>query len=133
MIALHSPEGVLETGPPCSKRSSLSTDPGLPSPFTSATATANDEVPAPGLLIPALGIKVAVGVDPGAVITDEDPNGIAALAGVHAGDIINAVDDGRVKSPIELQAELSNRGGTKVRLHYLIRGLWQTETVIVLP
>ena len=83
--------------------------------------------------IDALGVMVAVGRSSGAEITDATPNGVAALAGLHAGDVINAVDGKSVKTPMELAAELSNRQpGDKVRLGYLIHGAWQTETVVLL-
>jgi S1-C subfamily serine protease len=70
----------------------------------------------------------------GAEITDEAPNGLAALAGIHSGDVINAVDGKLIKSPAELAAALSGlASGTKVRIGYLIQGQWQSETTIVLP
>ena len=83
--------------------------------------------------IPSLGIAAIIGSNPGAEITDEAPNGLAALAGIHVGDVINAVDGKPVRTPMELIAELTNRSvGDKIRLGVLIRGLWQTETVLVL-
>jgi S1-C subfamily serine protease len=58
----------------------------------------------------------------------------AALAGMHPGDVINAVDGKPIKTPMELAAELSNHPtGDKVRIGYMLHGQWQTETVIVLP
>jgi len=42
--------------------------------------------------ISTLGIMVAVGRNLGAEVTDEAPNSIAGLAGIHVGDVINAVD-----------------------------------------
>jgi S1-C subfamily serine protease len=66
-------------------------------------------------------------------VTGEAPNGIAALVGLHVGDVINAVDGKQVRTPMELAAELSNhKPGDKVRIGYLINGTWQTETVAVL-
>jgi membrane-associated protease RseP (regulator of RpoE activity) len=86
-----------------------------------------------GVNLPSLGVIVAIGRISGAQITDEAPNGLAALAGLHPGDVINAVDGKPVNTPMELAAELSNRpAGDNVRLGYLIRGTWQTETVILL-
>jgi hypothetical protein len=86
-----------------------------------------------GMLIPSLGIIAAVGNNPGAAITDEAPNGVAALAGMHPGDLINAVDGKPVNTPMELASELaSHASGDKVRLGFLIRGQWQTETVVLL-
>ena len=86
-----------------------------------------------GTLIPVLGITAVAGGGQGAEITDEAPNGVAALSGLHPGDVIDAVDGKPVKTPNELAAELSSRAvGDKVRLGYLRRGLWQLESVILL-
>ena len=85
------------------------------------------------MTIPSLGVNVAIGNNQGAEITDEAPNSVAALAGLHPGDVINAVDGKPVRTPMELAAELSGRAaGDKIRLGYLVRGQWQTETVILL-
>lgn len=84
--------------------------------------------------IPALGVMVGLGRNPGAEIAEESPNGVAALAGLHVEDVINSVDGKPIKTPMELAAELSTRvASDKVRLGYLIRGYWQTETAIVWP
>jgi serine protease Do len=81
----------------------------------------------------ALGVVVTLGRNQGAEITSEAPNGVAALAGLHPGDVIDSVDGKPVKTPIELAAELSGKpAGTKIRLGFLIRGEWETETVISL-
>lgn len=86
-----------------------------------------------GMKVDALGVMVAVGRSGGAEITDEAPNGAAALSGLHVGDVINFVDDQPVKTPTELLQDLSNRPvGDRVRLGYLIHGTWQTEAVILL-
>jgi S1-C subfamily serine protease len=83
--------------------------------------------------IDALGVMVTTGRSEGAEITEVAPNGVAALAGLHPGDVINAVDGKAVKTPMELAAELSNRAaGDKVRLGYSLHGQWQSETVLVL-
>jgi S1-C subfamily serine protease len=83
--------------------------------------------------IGALGIVAAVGEQQGAEISEVFPNGVAALAALHPGDVINAVDGKAVKTPMELAAELSNRKvGDKVRLGFSIRGQWQSETVLML-
>lgn len=97
-------------------------------------ASAAPRQPTPrGTLIPALGITAVAGSAQGAEITDEASNGVAALAGLHPGDVIDAVDGKPVKTPMELAAELSSRAvGDKVKLGYLIHGQWQTETVISL-
>jgi S1-C subfamily serine protease len=85
------------------------------------------------MLIPSLGITTAIGNNPGAEITDETPNGIASLAGIHVGDVINAVDGKPVKTPAELAAELaSHAAGDKIKIGFLIRGQWQSETVLLL-
>jgi hypothetical protein len=101
-----------------------------------STAAPRQSVPrasGAGTLIPSLGATVAIGSNPGAEITDEAPNGVAALAGLHPGDVINAVDGKPVKTPIELAAELANRpAGDKVKISFLIRGLWQKDTVLLL-
>jgi hypothetical protein len=86
-----------------------------------------------GMKIDTLGVNVAMGRNGGAEITDEAPSGVAALAGLHSGDVINAVDGKAVKTPMELAAELATRQShDKVLLGYLIHGQWQTETVVAL-
>jgi S1-C subfamily serine protease len=83
--------------------------------------------------IDVLGVMVKLGRSTGAEIAGEAPNGVAALAGLHPGDVINAVDGKTVRTPMELAAELANRpGGDKVRLGYLLRGEWQAERVVML-
>jgi S1-C subfamily serine protease len=83
--------------------------------------------------IGALGIGAAVGEQQGAEIVEVFPNGVAALAALHPGDVINAVDGKAVKTPMELAAELSSRkAGDKVRLGFSIREQWQSETVVTL-
>jgi serine protease Do len=83
--------------------------------------------------ISTLGIIAEVGTSQGAEIAEISPNGVAALAGLHPGDMINAVDGKPVKSPMELAAQLSGRPtGDKVRLGYLLHGQWQAETVVLL-
>lgn len=85
------------------------------------------------MAIPLLGVTVAVGSNPGAEITDEAPNGVAALANLHPGDVINAVDGKPVGTPMELAAELaSHAAGDKIKLGFMIRGQWQSETVLLL-
>lgn len=83
--------------------------------------------------IDALGAVVTTGRNEGVVIVTVAPNGLAALAGLHPGDVIHTVDGRQVKNPTELAAELSGRpSGDKVRLGFSIHGAWNTETVIVL-
>ena len=58
---------------------------------------------------------------------------MAALTGLHSGDVINRVDERPIRTPIELATELSKRvAGDKVRLGYLIRGQWESETIVTL-
>jgi membrane-associated protease RseP (regulator of RpoE activity) len=88
--------------------------------------------PGAGMKVPTLGVMVTLGANPGAEITDEAPNGVAALAGMRPGDVINAVDGKTISTPMELAAELANRpAGDKVRIGFLIRGQWQKETVLI--
>lgn len=90
--------------------------------------------PSSGMKISSLGIMVTLGANSGAEIADEAPNGIAALAGIHVGDVINAVDSKPVGTPMELAAELANHSaGEKIKLGVLIRGMWQTDHTIILP
>jgi membrane-associated protease RseP (regulator of RpoE activity) len=90
--------------------------------------------PTAGMKLAALGIMVSLGTNPGAEIIDEAPNSAASLAGIHVGDVINAVNGKPVGTPMELAAELANHSaGEKIRLGFLVRGQWQTETAIILP
>jgi hypothetical protein len=51
------------------------------------------------------------------------------LSGLHPNDVINSVHGKLVRTPVELTAGLSGKGqGQKIRLGYLVRGQWQTET-----
>jgi hypothetical protein len=102
----------------------ISTQPAHPSSRGSTAAT---------MRIRAIGIMASVGQQPGAVIAEIFPNGVAALAALHSGDIIVAVDGRPIKSPMGLAVELSSRkAGDQVRLSYLLHGQWQTETVVIL-
>jgi S1-C subfamily serine protease len=84
--------------------------------------------------IASLGLFVVARTDnTGAQITDVAPNGVAALAGLHPDDLINAVNGQQIKTPMELAAALSGiPPGSTVRLGYLIRGQWQAETSVIL-
>jgi hypothetical protein len=87
-----------------------------------------------GMSIAALGITVVLGRADGAEIIDVIPNSATALAGLHAGDVINAVDGKPIKTPMELSVELSSKAaGDKVHIGYMIGGQWQAETVIIMP
>ena len=83
--------------------------------------------------IPALGIYVVSRADnAGAQITEVAPHSIAAQAGLHPNDLINAVNGIQVKTPTELAAALSTVApGSNVRLGYMIRGQWQSETTVI--
>lgn len=86
-----------------------------------------------GMKISVLGVMVASGRNPGAEITNEAPNGVAALAGVRVGDVINTVDGKPVRTPMELAAELANHTtGDRIKIGFLIRGQWQSEAVLLL-
>lgn len=81
----------------------------------------------------SLGIKTQTTPHGGAEIVDIVFGGIADLAALQIGDVIVAVGGKRVRSPMELSAELSNLpAGSRVKLGYLRRGYWQSDTVIVL-
>jgi membrane-associated protease RseP (regulator of RpoE activity) len=100
---------------------------------TASPRQSNPMAPSAGMKVPALGVMVRVGANPGAEITDEAPNSVAALAGLHPGDVINAIDGKPVSTPMELAAALANRpADDKVRIGFLIRGQWQKETVLLL-
>jgi hypothetical protein len=110
---------------------SLSAPPYSESPEPVSTS-ARISTPA-RMKINALGIMAAVGQQQGAEIAEVFPNGVAALAALHRGDVINAVDGKPVKTPMELAAELTDRApGDKIRLGYLIHGQWQSETILLL-
>jgi len=55
-----------------------------------------------GTMIDALGVTVTLGRSSGAEIVTETPNGVAALAGLRPGDVINSVDGKPVRAPAEL-------------------------------
>ena len=108
----------------------------VPAPQPQPSAPPQPSIPhltGAGMKLDALGVKVTLGRSGGAEITDEPPDGVAALAGLHRGDVINTVDGKPVRNPMELATELANRqAGDKVRLGYMIHGEWQVETVVVL-
>jgi hypothetical protein len=107
-------------------------DQTAPTP-TSHSATPTPRATGPGMKIDVLGVMVTMGRSTGAEITSVAPNGVASMAGLHPGDVINTVDGKPVKTPMELAADLANRpAGDKVRLGYLLQGAWQAETVVLL-
>jgi hypothetical protein len=112
--------------PPPVRTPASAPQPSAPQPSTPHSTGA-------GMKLDALGVEVRLGRSAGAEITDEAPNGVAALAGLHPGDVINAVDGKPVGTPMDLAAELANRqAGDKVRLDYMIHGTWQTATFVLL-
>lgn len=86
-----------------------------------------------GLPISALGVVVAPRDNSGAEIREVASGSIAEMAGLASGDVINSVDGAKIRTPMELQAALTDRTpGTKIRVGYMVRGYWQSETVIIL-
>jgi Outer membrane protein beta-barrel domain/PDZ domain len=87
-----------------------------------------------GMQIASLGLFVVpLAENTGARITDVATNGAAALAGLHPDDLINSVNGTQVKTPVELAAALSGIApGSSVRLGYMIRGQWQSETTVII-
>lgn len=80
--------------------------------------------PGPGeSSIPFLGIVVGTSEQGGgAEILEIDPDGVAALAGLKIGDIINSVDGKRVRSMPALAAALGNRQlGSILHIGYMFR------------
>ncbi|HSS99022.1 MAG TPA: outer membrane beta-barrel protein [Terriglobales bacterium] len=83
-------------------------------------------------VVPALGVRVATYENGGAQIVEAAPGGVAALVGMRVGDVINALDGKTVKNAMELIAMLKDQApGTKIKLGYLVRATWQTETLII--
>lgn len=86
-----------------------------------------------GMIIPALGLRAVTTENGGAELVEVAPNGIAELAGLRVGDVINSMDGKPIHSVMELSAELSGKSpGTPVKLGYMIQGKWQSDAVAVL-
>lgn len=87
-------------------------------------------------LLPVRGLGVEVSSSRsglGAEVVQVVRGSVAELAGINIGDIINSVDGKSIRSPMELAAELSDRpAGSQAKVGFLVRGYWQTETVILL-
>lgn len=84
--------------------------------------------------IPGLGIQVLTHQGSGLRIAEVAAGSVAELAGLRVGDVVNSVEGKAVRSARELTGELSNRApGSKIKIGYLTRGYWQTETVLILP
>jgi len=99
----------------------------------SGSSQPNTSTRSAGVRIDALGVTVGLGRSGGAEITEVAAGGMAALTGLHSGDVINRVDERPIRTPNELATELAKRAaGDKLRLGYLIRGQWQSETIVTL-
>jgi len=86
-----------------------------------------------GMIVPALGLRAVASENGGALIIEVAPSGVAELAGLRIGDVINAIDGKPVRSVMELAAEISGRSsGTQVKLSYMVQGKWQSDTTVVL-
>jgi hypothetical protein len=83
-----------------------------------------------GLSIRPLGIVVGPQEFDGAKVLHIEPGSVAEMASLKVGDLIKAVDDKVVRTPMELAAELSDKVG-KVRIS-IQRGDFATETTILL-
>jgi predicted metalloprotease with PDZ domain len=90
---------------------------------------------AKGMQIPVLGLQAFSREDmAGAEISEVVPGSVAEHASLRVGDVINSVDGKSVTTPMELTDELSKRApGVAVKLGFLRRGYWQTETTLILP
>ena len=83
--------------------------------------------------VAVLGLAVVPRGSEGAEIVEVVRGSVAGWAGLQPGDVINGIDGKTIRTPMELAAELSDRGaGEKIRLAYMVRGYWQTETTLVL-
>jgi hypothetical protein len=88
--------------------------------------------------IPSLGVRVGIQENlPGPKIVAVEPDGVAALARLHVGEVITKLDGKPIKSPMELAAELSARTpGSRVQLGYLLptsaMGYIPQETLVIL-
>jgi hypothetical protein len=72
--------------------------------------------------IPLLGVTVANRQGGGAEIVNVMSGSVADLAYIHPGDVINEVDGKKVKTPMELAAELSGKTpGSKIRIGYMYK------------
>jgi hypothetical protein len=60
------------------------------------------------------------------------PGSPAYKAGIVAGDVINSVDGKDVSSIAQLEAALKSKSESTARIGYLVRGTWQTESVLTL-
>lgn len=85
------------------------------------------------IAIPVLGIRAVTRDSGGAEIVEVASGSVVALAGLRVGDVINAVDGKPTTTAPALAAALSNRvPGERVRLGFLVRNQWQSETLVTL-
>jgi S1-C subfamily serine protease len=84
------------------------------------------------MVISALGVSVVpTADDKGVQIRDVARSG--AMAGLHPGDVINSLNGSQIRTPMELANVLSGLPfGSQVKLGVLTRGMWQTETTLLL-
>jgi hypothetical protein len=85
------------------------------------------------VLFPALGIRGKEAAGRGVLIVEVLAGGLGESSGLRVDDIINSVDGKPVVMLGELEAWLLSRAsGTSIRLGVMARGMWQTETTLVL-
>ena len=85
------------------------------------------------IVIASLGLSASAQKD-GAEVTEILSTGLAAHCGLHVGDVINLVNDKRVRTPTELSAEISaKKPGEIIEIGYLIGGLWQAKATLAVP
>jgi hypothetical protein len=83
--------------------------------------------------VAVLGIAVVSGEAGGVEVVEVVRGSVADRSGLQQGDVINGIDGKTIRTPMELAAELSGRAdGDKVRVAFMVRGYWQSETTIVL-
>jgi PDZ domain len=87
-------------------------------------------VPSRGMAIHSLGVVVAPQEFDGAKVVEIEPGSVAEMASLHVGDLIKSIDGKPVRTPMELAAELSEKGG-KTRIG-IQRGTFVTETTVLL-
>jgi len=61
---------------------------------------------------------------------DVAPGSAAEVSGLRVGDVINSANGKPIRAASELADEVSGRSGEDIRLGYLIRGMWQSETMV---
>jgi hypothetical protein len=98
----------------------------------SASPPSSSRAPSGTVSVSSLGV-LAKAQPMGAEIVEVWSHSAAEQAGLHAGDVINAVDGKPILSATDLATNLSSIApGSTIRIEYLIRGYWQTESSLVL-